>query len=122
MFTQKQIDAAVEALRKECLSVFGSTWSYDNAWRFAKSALESAEAEAWQPIMTAPKDNDILLALPTRPDNPSEGSYCFSVACWDEAGWISEGCTYNAALPTHWQPLPPVPTAAASDPKSQIHE
>lgn len=32
-----------EALRKECLAIFGSTWSYDNAWRLADVAIEAAQ-------------------------------------------------------------------------------
>ncbi|QND42940.1 hypothetical protein HB770_20740 [Rhizobium leguminosarum bv. viciae] len=30
-----------ERLRTECLTVFGSTWSYDVAWRFAAAAIEA---------------------------------------------------------------------------------
>jgi hypothetical protein len=29
-----------ERLRNECLDVFGATWSYDVAWRFANAAIE----------------------------------------------------------------------------------
>ena len=33
------IERVGETLRKECLDVFGSTWSNDVAWRFARAAI-----------------------------------------------------------------------------------
>lgn len=30
-----------EALRKECLAIFGATWSNDVAWRLAQAAIEA---------------------------------------------------------------------------------
>lgn len=35
------IERVGEALRKECLEVFGSTWSNDVAWRFARTAIKA---------------------------------------------------------------------------------
>lgn len=32
-----------DRLREECLKVFGSTWSYDVAWRFAGAAIAEIE-------------------------------------------------------------------------------
>lgn len=36
----EMIERVGERLRKECLEVFGSTWSYDVAWRFSRAAIE----------------------------------------------------------------------------------
>jgi hypothetical protein len=35
------IERVGERLRAECLEVFGSTWSNDVAWRFARAAIEA---------------------------------------------------------------------------------
>lgn len=37
---ESMIERVGERLRKECLEVFGSTWSNDVAWRFARAAIE----------------------------------------------------------------------------------
>lgn len=37
----EMVERVGEALRKECLAIFGSTWSNDNAWRLAKAAIEA---------------------------------------------------------------------------------
>jgi hypothetical protein len=42
MATKEAIEAVGEALRKECMNIFGSTWSYDVAWRLAETALRTA--------------------------------------------------------------------------------
>ncbi|TBG78634.1 hypothetical protein ELG76_04260 [Rhizobium leguminosarum] len=38
---ETMVERVGERLRKECLEVFGSTWSNDVAWRFARAAIES---------------------------------------------------------------------------------
>lgn len=35
------VERVGEALRNECLAVFGSTWSNDVAWRFARTAIKA---------------------------------------------------------------------------------
>jgi hypothetical protein len=36
-------EAVGVALRAECMAIFGATWSYDNAWRFARIAIAAAD-------------------------------------------------------------------------------
>jgi hypothetical protein len=36
-------EAVGVALRTECMAIFGATWSYDNAWRFARIAIAAAD-------------------------------------------------------------------------------
>jgi hypothetical protein len=43
MTTTSKEEAVGEALRTECMSIFGTTWSYDNAWRLARAAIEAAD-------------------------------------------------------------------------------
>lgn len=37
---ESMVERVGERLRKECLEVFGSTWNYDIAWRFARAAID----------------------------------------------------------------------------------
>jgi hypothetical protein len=60
MFTQKQIDAAAESLKKNQHVL---SWS-----ELAKATLEAAEAAAWEPIDAAPKDDDKALIEIQRED------------------------------------------------------
>jgi hypothetical protein len=36
-------EAVGEALRTECVALFGATWSYENAWRLASAAIAAAD-------------------------------------------------------------------------------
>jgi hypothetical protein len=52
-------EAVGVALRTECMAIFGATWSYDNAWRFARIAIAAADkwdAEQRQPEISAGQD------------------------------------------------------------------
>lgn len=41
--TQREVETVGEALRDECLAIFGSNWSYDNAWRLARAAIRAMD-------------------------------------------------------------------------------
>lgn len=69
----------------------------------------------WQPIDSAPKDGTLVLALvngtPTMvrwhiPAQPTTFDYGYP--------WLRDGKTeaYRADVPTHWLPIPVVPTSA----------
>ena len=55
----EMVERVGEALRKECLSIFGSTWNNDNAWRLARAAIE-AMREPTQEMVDA-----VDLGIPT---------------------------------------------------------
>jgi hypothetical protein len=38
---ESMVERVGAELRKECLEVFGATWSNDVAWRFARAAIEA---------------------------------------------------------------------------------
>jgi hypothetical protein len=70
----------------------------------------------WQPIKTAPKDGQSILAF-----FPQIGVWCvsWSVDVFDDGIWsVSDNKTDDRPLrgwsedPTHWMPLPPPPEAA----------
>lgn len=68
----------------------------------AKCVLEAADAAAWRPIETAPRDGTLILAT-------VKHIGCDAVSFWG-AGWRE---TTNGLMlrdePTHWQPLPAPP-------------
>jgi hypothetical protein len=37
----EMVHRVAEALRTACLKEFGSTWSYDRSWNFARAAIEA---------------------------------------------------------------------------------
>ena len=47
----EMVQRVAEALRAACLKEFGSTWSYDRAWAFARAAIEAMR-----------EPNDVMLA------------------------------------------------------------
>lgn len=64
----------------------------------------------WQPISTAPKDDDpVLLCGPLR-----DGGFYRETCKWYPPGKMGRGCwpviwMADHGEPTHWQPLPPLP-------------
>lgn len=79
----------------------------------------------WEPIETAPKDGrEVLLAVKVRAGIPNRclvGHHMAGGHCIDDhppigAGWYFwNGCMFDrAAEPTHWMPLPAVPTPPES--------
>ena len=82
----------------------------------------SSPSYAWQPIETAPKDGtEVLLAVGLRAGIPGtclvghymKGGHCIEDHPPINAGWYFwNGCMFDeASKPTHWMPLPEVPTA-----------
>lgn len=69
----------------------------------ARAALAAADAVAWRPIATAPKDETCILV-------PYKHVGCVVVSFWG-AGWRE---TTNGLMlrdePTHWQHLPKPPS------------
>jgi hypothetical protein len=56
----------------------------------------------WQPIETAPKDGSVIIV----------NNYGIDVGYWSAAynGWLTGG-SRTVASPTHWLPVPELPTA-----------
>lgn len=74
-----------------------------------KQALRSVMPR-WMPIETAPKDGTVILIMK---DNTKIAS-----ACWSETlndGSWSFTATFQTMKPTHWQPLPPLPSEESDD-------
>lgn len=74
-----------------------------SAFLQAKEVLEQHSNNGWQPIETAPKDENILL-FQTETQGVFEGKFLD----------VDEGCWWNDAGfcivdPTHWMPFPPPP-------------
>jgi len=97
-----------------------------------RAALEQPQAEPWRPIESASKDGTPVLAWYQKfrlddDDDPTDeviGGACAIVSIngreWDEPEWLSAHGAYFmedwcfAETPTHWQPLPAPPGAAAT--------
>ena len=77
-----------------------------------QAALKAAEAAAWAPIETAPKDGTEILAAA---DDPSvHGRRYVAVAQWAESpefpgNFVSGWFWQYAIRPTIWRPLPEMP-------------
>lgn len=98
-------------LNYEC----GGDWNKLNEFakkhytRVAKSALELADAAAWQPIESAP--HGVVLQLAWK-DKSGKWKYAFDKASWDwKLGDYRDGVSYHGRA-THWQPLPAPPSDA----------
>jgi len=87
--------------------------------------LEQPQGEPWRPIETAPKDGTAILLWglsageisgPCKIASVDVGVYCGPGGDYDGFDWYSSlGDAYAVWLkPTHWQPLPPPPGAAAT--------
>lgn len=60
--TTNQIERVGEALRRECLAIFGSTWSNDIAWRLASTAIKEMDPDVLS-SMAAERRNALLAGL-----------------------------------------------------------
>lgn len=72
-------------------------------------ACESCGATDWLPIDTAPKDGKAPFIAVAR--CPESGGQWLTFAQWDRHydHWFSSDD--GLVSPTHWMPLPPLPTA-----------
>jgi hypothetical protein len=65
MTTENQPDELTrlvgERLRRECLSEFGSTWSNDVAWRFARAAIDEVRREQLRSAVLGQTDGEDVL-------------------------------------------------------------
>jgi hypothetical protein len=75
----------------------------------------------WQPIETAPKDEEIIVgrgAIPLSnrraffPAYSGSGFWCEEEGAWVFWSHITPGAKTRYDQPTHWMPLPPPPTSA----------
>ncbi len=66
---------------------------------------------SWQPIETAPKDSEEILAIELFDAPETGGVYC--VVSWVNGAWRDHSDMGAAGLdpfePTHWMPLPEPP-------------
>ena len=69
----------------------------------ATIAITAADAAAWMPIETAPKDRTRIMIRKTT------GHIC--VAFFDDGEWYGDDwyCVHHDEYITHWQPLPAPP-------------
>lgn len=97
------------SVREECAAILempvANQVPRDTVRRLARAHLELLDKSQWQPIETAPKDEEWVMLL----DDPE---LIPVFALWDEdAGeWITAG-TRKVVHPTHWMPLPDPPEA-----------
>lgn len=62
----------------------------------------------WQPIETAPKDGEILVAWPSGMVRSAHRDKHWSGGpCWSTSG----GLYFGSLQPTHWMPLPAPPVS-----------
>jgi len=98
----------------------------------AADAIAKLEAErTWQPIETAPKDGTDILGIIMGCHPKTGRPFIPEVIAWERDGWwncmweCSECYADRAPYePTHWVPLPPIPSPLASihpDTQSQPH-
>lgn len=98
--TDPRIEAVVEVLKRITNPATACPASTITQW--VTEILAAADAAAWRPIATAPKDETCILV-------PYKHVGCVVVSFWG-AGWRE---TTNGLMlrdePTHWQPLPAPP-------------
>ena len=113
MITETMVEAACRALATNMSAIPWDEYGEENRCDVRKgmrAALEAADAAAWQPIETAPKDGtDILVSM--------WEDHQLVVVSFDETQpkskfpWLGvpDGPGYAASAPTHWRPLPEPP-------------
>lgn len=113
----EQFEAPARAIRET------DEWSpflgYGDSVAFAKAALAAAEAAAWQPIETAPKEGTGIVGSAWW--KMADGVYClgwlaegyFDGDDWAFASFDLDADEYSA--PTHWMPLPQPPKEKGDD-------
>jgi hypothetical protein len=129
-FTDKQVEAALRAFTGGMMEDFDKD---DAPFLGMRAALAAAEAEAWQPIETAPRDGTVVLIwviskdgdnvcvpgiwdtqLETLNDSlppeeyPDPGHWMIPMYGAKNGGW----CDDLYREPTHWRPIPSAPKEA----------
>ena len=69
--------------------------------------MSDADAETWQPIESAPKDQEILVY--TRPWGPIIATLSEEFGEWLSRMQVPVSIKEENELPTHWRPLPEPP-------------
>lgn len=121
---ERQLDEALAALAN-CVSLvelkFGNTDDIANAAIEQARAAQTAPTRGWQPISTAPAQEDcpvdlwcVIVPLPEdTPEIANMRRLGFRVADaeWRNGEWWSNGYTLRLRtwIPTHWRPLPEPP-------------
>lgn len=108
--TTAEIEAAADGITAAFTDAAGHAIEIDRHDRdallvAAQSALAAADAVAWQPIETAPKDRWLLLAPPLGPTQSGSAVGVWSNAheCWYD---VTIGHVNGLWKPTHWRYLP----------------
>ncbi len=101
--TDPRIEAAARAIADAMLRHGDAP----GACALAKSALKAADAAAWRPIESAPKNVPPTLVIDA--SMPEEGPY---IANCKNGIWCDD---YDMVEPTHWMPLPPAPVMGGRD-------
>lgn len=81
----------------------------DDIYKFALKMLQEAvaEAKAWQPVETAPKDGTFIWLL--------SDSFAIRIGYWKGGRWVdlakaeARGACDLSFEPSHWMPLPEPP-------------
>jgi len=102
--TDFRIEAAARAIAETMLR-HGKA---PDAQVLAQAALKAADAAAWRPIESAPRDGTTILLYDDRLDRMEAG--------WTFAGdlWQPTGMPYKQSI-NHWMPLPPPPVMGGRD-------
>lgn len=104
MLDEKIVEAVARAIARDIEDE--RFWNAPGFQHAARAAITAYQAEAWQPIATAPRDGTKVLLYPS-PYYASIGSVGWFAKRAKE--WAYEGETGTGCEPTHWQPLPPPP-------------
>ena len=81
--------------------------------------MSDGNSRDWQPIETAPKDQEILVY--TRPWGPIVASFSEEFGEWLSRMQVPVSIKEKDELPTHWQPLPAAPDGAESSGARTLH-
>lgn len=135
MPTEAQIEAGLDAAMAS--AAYSTFWSRKDMRVLISAALTAAEAAAWQPIETAPKDGRAVLLLSKGYTDEHDGEKIVhkprcNIGKWnpegdswvDEHGQLSDDCYHHLEVTgvwdsgggwfqpnevTHWRPLPQPP-------------
>jgi hypothetical protein len=103
---QSDAQAQIAALEAEVVRLRG-----DAFFDLARTALAAADAAAWRPIASAPKDGTEIIACGTQTfDAGCDPEPFTNIICWSGNMW-QDGTIADQPKPTHWQPLPTPPNA-----------